>query len=48
VPNGFIEGHPTSISFIGGLWQDDAALRLATAYQRATSFHTRTPERFAG
>ncbi len=48
VPNGFIDGHPTSISFIGELWRDDAALRLAAAYQRATSFHTRTPERFTG
>jgi Asp-tRNA(Asn)/Glu-tRNA(Gln) amidotransferase A subunit family amidase len=48
VPNGFIDGHPTSISFIGDLWRDDAALRLAAAYQRATSFHTRTPDRFTG
>jgi len=48
VPNGFIDGHPTSLSFIGGLWQDDAALRLAAAYQRATSFHTRAPEGFTG
>ena len=46
VPNGFIDGRPTSISFIGGLWKDDAALRLATAYQHATEFHRRVPERF--
>ena len=46
VPNGFIDGHPTSISFIGGLWKDDAALRLAAAYQAATDFHRRVPERF--
>jgi Asp-tRNA(Asn)/Glu-tRNA(Gln) amidotransferase A subunit family amidase len=48
VPHGFVDGHPTSISFIGDLWRDDAALRLAAAYQRATDFHTRTPEVFAG
>ncbi|MFO7893418.1 MAG: amidase [Longimicrobiales bacterium] len=48
VPNGFIDGHPTSVSFIGNLWRDDAALRLASAYQRATDFHARVPEEFAG
>lgn len=48
VPNGFIDGHPTSVSFIGNLWRDDAALRLASAYQRATDFHARVPAEFAG
>lgn len=48
VPNGFIDGHPTSISFVGNLWRDDAAIRLAAAYQGATDFHDRVPERFVG
>ncbi len=48
VPHGFVEGRPASISFIGGLWRDDAALRLAAAYQRATDFHSRVPEAVAG
>ncbi len=43
VPAGFIDGHPTSISFVGGLWNDDAALRLAAAFQDATEFHLRAP-----
>ena len=46
VPNGFIDGHPTSISFIGGLYREDAAVRLAAAYQAATDFHSRVPEAF--
>ena len=46
VPNGFVDGHPTSISFIGDLWRDDAAIRLAAAYQTATDFHSRVPEGF--
>lgn len=48
VPNGFIEGRPTSISFVGGLWKDGAALRLAAAYQGATDFHERVPGGFGG
>lgn len=46
VPAGFVDGHPISISFIGGLWQEEAAVRLASAYQSATDFHTRVPDRF--
>ena len=46
-PNGFIDGHPTSISFIGALYRDDVAIRLAAAYQAATEFHQRVPARFA-
>jgi Asp-tRNA(Asn)/Glu-tRNA(Gln) amidotransferase A subunit family amidase len=46
VPDGFVDGHPTSISFVGGLWKDAAAVRLATAYQSATDFHGRVPDRF--
>ena len=47
VPNGFIDGHPTSISFVGALWREDAAIRLASAYQAETDFHARVPDSFA-
>ncbi len=47
VPAGFIDGHPTSISFVGALWNDAAALRLAAAYQDATDFHLRVPPALA-
>ncbi len=47
VPAGFVDGHPMSISFIGGLWKESAALRLAAAYQGATDWHTKVPARFA-
>lgn len=48
VPDGFDgEGHPASISFIGRLWGEEAALRLAKAFQDATDFHTRVPPLFA-
>jgi len=44
VPNGFSEdGMPTSISFVGGLYQDNGALLLAHAYQQATDHHLRRP-----
>jgi Asp-tRNA(Asn)/Glu-tRNA(Gln) amidotransferase A subunit family amidase len=48
LPNGFSEeGTPVSLSFVGGLWKDTQALRVAKAYQDATDFHTRHPEAFA-
>ena len=34
---------PGSISFVGALYRDEAALALAHAYQQATDFHTRRP-----
>ncbi|MEM6784403.1 MAG: amidase [Bacteroidota bacterium] len=34
---------PHSITFIGGLYRDAAALRLAMAYQQVTDFHLRRP-----
>jgi len=34
---------PGSISFLGALYRDDAALALAHAYQLETDFHTRRP-----
>jgi Asp-tRNA(Asn)/Glu-tRNA(Gln) amidotransferase A subunit family amidase len=44
VPNGFDEkGSPTSISFIGGLYEEAKMLRVALAYEQATDFHTRHP-----
>ncbi len=45
LPNGFRsgDGTPTSISFVGRLFGEAAALALAHAYQRATDFHRRRP-----
>ncbi len=50
VPNAFnmVEGQadrrsPGSISFIGALDRDDAALRVAHAFQEATDFHLQRP-----
>lgn len=44
VPNGFDEkGMPTSISFIGDLYEEAKALRVAQAFQQATSFHLKHP-----
>lgn len=44
LPNGFRDdGTPVSITFLGGLFRDDAVLALAHAYQQATDFHRRTP-----
>lgn len=48
VPSGFeSDGTPVSISFIGDLYADAAALRAAGAFQRATSYHERRPQEFA-
>jgi Asp-tRNA(Asn)/Glu-tRNA(Gln) amidotransferase A subunit family amidase len=45
VPNGFDDrGHPTSLSFIGRLFEEAKALRLARAFQQATDFHRRHPQ----
>lgn len=45
VPNGFDEkGSPTSISFIGDLFQEAKTLRIAKAYQDATDFHLKHPK----
>jgi Asp-tRNA(Asn)/Glu-tRNA(Gln) amidotransferase A subunit family amidase len=44
VPNGFNEkGLPTSISFIGNLFEEAKVLRVAQAFQQATSFHLKHP-----
>ena len=51
VPNAFrpveegpdVRRQPGSISFVGALYRDDAALELAHAYQQETDFHERRP-----
>lgn len=42
-PAGSPRRAPGSITFIGALYRDDAALALAHAYQGATDFHRRRP-----
>jgi len=45
VPNGFNEsGSPTSLSFIGNLYQEASLLSLAKAFQEATDFDEMHPE----
>jgi Asp-tRNA(Asn)/Glu-tRNA(Gln) amidotransferase A subunit family amidase len=45
VPDGFDEkGHPTSISFIGNLFEEAKTLRLAKAFQDATDYHLKHPK----
>jgi Asp-tRNA(Asn)/Glu-tRNA(Gln) amidotransferase A subunit family amidase len=47
VPNGFTDaGTPVSLSFVGKLWGEAEALRVAMAYQEATGFHLRRPPGF--
>jgi len=47
VPNGFKEnGSPTSISFLGNLFDEGTILAVAAAYQEATGFHKKRPELF--
>jgi Asp-tRNA(Asn)/Glu-tRNA(Gln) amidotransferase A subunit family amidase len=44
VPNGFNkEGTPTSITFIGKLFDEGTLLAFAKAYQEATGFHRKHP-----
>jgi Asp-tRNA(Asn)/Glu-tRNA(Gln) amidotransferase A subunit family amidase len=44
LPNGFTErGTPTSITFIGGLYQEAETLAVAKAYQDATDYHLQHP-----
>ncbi|WP_420447525.1 amidase family protein [Candidatus Palauibacter sp.] len=49
IPNGYRseDGTPTSISFVGKLFGDAEALRLALAVQDATEHHLRRPPEFA-
>jgi Asp-tRNA(Asn)/Glu-tRNA(Gln) amidotransferase A subunit family amidase len=47
LPNGFrSNGTPGSISFLGGLWNDAAVLRVARAWQDATGHHRPHPPGF--
>lgn len=46
VPNGFDEGSPTSISFIGRLYDEGTVLDLAYAYQQSTEHHKAQPPLF--
>ena len=47
VPNGFTDkGTPTSILFIGGLYQEAETLSAAKAYQDATDWHRQYPPLF--
>jgi Asp-tRNA(Asn)/Glu-tRNA(Gln) amidotransferase A subunit family amidase len=45
LPDGFDDkGSPTSISFIGGLYDEARTLRVALAYEQATDFHIKHPK----
>jgi Asp-tRNA(Asn)/Glu-tRNA(Gln) amidotransferase A subunit family amidase len=47
VPNGFnSKGLPTSISFIGDLYEDGNVLAMAKAYQETTDWHKQYPPKF--
>ncbi|MCK5330019.1 MAG: amidase, partial [Candidatus Marinimicrobia bacterium] len=47
VPNGFTnEGSPTSISFIGRLFDENLVLAVAGKYQAATDWHLKHPPQF--
>ena len=47
VPTGFDKkGHPTSITFIGNLYQEGLILAFANAFQKATQHHLKTPPLF--
>jgi Asp-tRNA(Asn)/Glu-tRNA(Gln) amidotransferase A subunit family amidase len=47
VPDGFKKsGSPTSITFLGNLYDEGKVLAVAAAYQEATSFHRKRPELF--
>jgi len=47
LPHGFLEGgEPTSITFIGRLYDEATLLAVAGIYQEATDFHTKHPPLF--
>ncbi|MFV2072151.1 MAG: amidase [Thermoanaerobaculales bacterium] len=49
LPNGFrADGTPTSFTINGRLFGESEILALARAYQEASGFHLRHPERFSG
>jgi Asp-tRNA(Asn)/Glu-tRNA(Gln) amidotransferase A subunit family amidase len=48
VPNGFTDkGSPTSITFMGKLFEEGKVMTVAKAYQDATDFNTKHPPLFA-
>lgn len=48
LPNGFNkEGSPVSITFMGRLFEEGKLLAVANAYQRATDFNRKHPQRYA-
>jgi Asp-tRNA(Asn)/Glu-tRNA(Gln) amidotransferase A subunit family amidase len=46
MPNGFLKNHPTSISFLGNLFDDATILAIAKAFQDATDFEDVHPPLF--
>ena len=47
LPNGFSDkGTPTSITFIGRLFDEGKLIAFTKLYQDATDFHKQHPERF--
>lgn len=44
VPNGFIDDKPTSISFMGKLYEEDKLLEVSKAFQDYTPFHKQHPK----
>lgn len=46
LPNGFSEGRPTTISFLGNLFDEATILSLAKAFQDKTDFEDKHPEMF--
>jgi len=48
LPNGFTDkGTPTSITFMGKLFEEGKVMTVAKAYQDATDFHLKHPPQFA-
>lgn len=46
IPNGFIDGHPTSFSLLGNLFDEATILAVAKEYQEATEWDERHPSFF--
>lgn len=46
IPNGFVEGHPTSFSLLGNLFDEATILAVAKVYQEATGWDEMHPEIF--
>jgi Asp-tRNA(Asn)/Glu-tRNA(Gln) amidotransferase A subunit family amidase len=44
LPCGFVDNLPRSIMFTGGLYDEAAPLKVALAFERATSWHTMRPK----